>query len=428
MSYREGFDKLPPGGYLTDPTQLDPNTFYMVGTLQTSNTDKPAQNGGKACVEFPKTIYVPATIKDATCLSNTTPPEVDDSYYSFGSGVQGFTIFPRFFTTSIPITIAITQTTNDTGFGNLSYNDQGTVVILGQTSNRMYYSTNFGIVSPPAVVTVDTTRTFNASSIGNGDQIAAGLITDSNRIYTTRLSNLTFTRASADGHGPWSADMFAIGSTPRNTDNLTLARFSSSKELILSARNLFWYGGVLKNQTTNAGIQISSLSLDKTVATAVSYTPATSSALATSTIYMMSIQVADSDVASAPGGIGFNMASTVSNWYPGGANGVSEAKWFKVVGNPNNIVKVCAGEDLRAFAIDDTGAIFICNNITQGRIGTTGSPSVWIKLPTPQGIIFREVYYRKNVIDTAYAIDTTGKIYIQKNVNEIFKSLFNLSQ
>lgn len=45
------------GTNFIDPSQLDPNKYYSIGTLRTSNTISPAQNGGNSCVEFPKVIY-----------------------------------------------------------------------------------------------------------------------------------------------------------------------------------------------------------------------------------------------------------------------------------------------------------------------------------------------------------------------------------
>jgi hypothetical protein len=281
--------------------------------------------------------------------------------------------------------------------------------------------------SSPVYVNADSTRSLtfgNGAAIGNTDRILAAVASDSNRAYSGRLSNLTFARVSDSNHGPWSIDMTAVGSSPKNIDNLWLARIQSSRELVLYAQNIFWFGGVLKNSTTNAPIPVSSLSLDRTVATAVSYTPATGTALATSTIFMMSIQLNDADVATAPGGIGFNMASTVSNGYPGGTAGVNSTRWSRVVGNPNNIVSVCAGEDLRAFAIDDTGSLWICNNITQGRVGTTGLPSTWIRIPGPRDIQFSQVYYRQSTLNIAYAIDTQGRVYVERDVNGLFNAYF----
>ena len=46
------------GTVVIDPRQLDPNTSYLVGTLQRSNTISEAKNGGSPCpAEFPTTIY-----------------------------------------------------------------------------------------------------------------------------------------------------------------------------------------------------------------------------------------------------------------------------------------------------------------------------------------------------------------------------------
>ena len=46
------------GTVVIDPRQLDPNTSYLIGTLQRSNTISEARNGGTPCpAEFPTTIY-----------------------------------------------------------------------------------------------------------------------------------------------------------------------------------------------------------------------------------------------------------------------------------------------------------------------------------------------------------------------------------
>jgi hypothetical protein len=45
------------GTNFIDPSQLDPNKYYKIGTLSISNTISPAQNGGIPCPEFPKVIY-----------------------------------------------------------------------------------------------------------------------------------------------------------------------------------------------------------------------------------------------------------------------------------------------------------------------------------------------------------------------------------
>jgi len=41
----------------TDPSLLDPNKTYLVGTRTKSNIKSPAQNGGKECPDYPVTIY-----------------------------------------------------------------------------------------------------------------------------------------------------------------------------------------------------------------------------------------------------------------------------------------------------------------------------------------------------------------------------------
>jgi len=45
------------GTNFLDPSKLDPNKYYKIGTLSTSNTISPARNGGIPCLEFPKIIY-----------------------------------------------------------------------------------------------------------------------------------------------------------------------------------------------------------------------------------------------------------------------------------------------------------------------------------------------------------------------------------
>jgi hypothetical protein len=54
------------GTNFIDASKLDPNKYYKIGTLITSNTLSPAQNGGNPCVEFPKVIYK----EDITSCSN----------------------------------------------------------------------------------------------------------------------------------------------------------------------------------------------------------------------------------------------------------------------------------------------------------------------------------------------------------------------
>ena len=41
----------------TDPSLLDPNKTYLIGTRTKSNIKSPAQNGGTECPEYPITIY-----------------------------------------------------------------------------------------------------------------------------------------------------------------------------------------------------------------------------------------------------------------------------------------------------------------------------------------------------------------------------------
>jgi hypothetical protein len=45
------------GTVYADPSQLDPNKNYLIGTLVKTNILVPAQNGGTECPEFPKKIY-----------------------------------------------------------------------------------------------------------------------------------------------------------------------------------------------------------------------------------------------------------------------------------------------------------------------------------------------------------------------------------
>ena len=95
--------------------------------------------------------------------------------------------------------------------------------------------------------------------------------------------------------------------------------------------------------------------------------------------------------------------------------------YLELSGSPNNISYVCAGEDLRAFAVDADGNILICNNIT-----TASTPSDWIILPKISSVVFSKVFYRQTSNDIAYALDVNGKVYVQKGVNAMFKQLFNL--
>jgi hypothetical protein len=41
----------------TDPSLLDPNKTYLVGTRTKSNIKSPAKNGGTECPDYPITIY-----------------------------------------------------------------------------------------------------------------------------------------------------------------------------------------------------------------------------------------------------------------------------------------------------------------------------------------------------------------------------------
>jgi hypothetical protein len=400
------------GEITTDINNIDPNTYYLVGTRTKSNTTIPAQNGGIECPEFPVTIYKKAKTDDAKCASKTGDiTAADDSYYSFSTtAVPGVNIFPRFFTTEIIFNIPVTTTTADTSTKSISYNTNGNVLIVGNTSGLIYWSSNFGTSTQSFNAMKSGKVTFNNASFGMGNNFIGGRLTPTN----DNLLYFGTTNGSVnpiDNRGSYYyGTQQAIGTVPNiqgfngSPDNV-LMTIGNDGNVFLQQQGVSWYRMVWSQQPAKA----SSISLDQTVCTIVQYTPASGSSLPQSIIFMVSLQ-AGGNVANAPGGIGAEIST------------LGTVGFKKVVGNPNNIVYVCAGEDLRAFAINSDGNLLICNNIT-----TASSPSDWIILPTAKAIQFSQVFYRKTANDIAYALDTNGKVYVQRGVNAMFKQMFNLT-
>ena len=449
ISYREGFgtistDAIKYGGTpITDPALLDPNTYYVVGTLKTSNTTNAAQNGGQGCIEFPKTIYVPAKKLDATCAVQdpTNLSLLDDAYYTMGSGVQGFTIFPRFFTKIVPVNVTPAgSSTPSTLVLGVQYNDAGTVAILATNSltalfgtlnvpkGTIHYSTNI----------TSNTPTFTQAMFGGEGwreaQFALG--NGTNKYFTfndsgapTEGTLLSISRI-VDWGGARFINDIAFGSVPniagcpQNCPDNILAGIGFEAN---QAKGVFLWQIQGSNYftrrliTTRTNATFTSITMDKTVLSTVEYVPGSGTTSPISNIYVISLH-GGPEVGTAPGGIGLNIGLFGDN------NTQSANQWYRVVGAPNNIKYVSVGVDLRAFAVDDTGALWICDDVSRGAISGTvsrpGTSSSWVKLGTPQGVRFSRVFYRKNLIDTAFAIDTTGKLYYQTGVNAVFNSFF----
>jgi hypothetical protein len=410
----EFFSPIPTTSYKTDIADLDQNTYYIVGTRKISNTTSPAQNGGEACpVEFPQTIYVEAPVRPADCITRDSNPVLDDTYYEMGTtAIQGITIFPRYFTTNVAINIPVTTTTADTAVKSISYNEAGHVLIVGMTSGFAYWSSNFGTATQSFNLLPSGTVTFGSASIGRGNFVMANRVTPTNdSILYFRNTNPTSNWATINDRDTYYAGtQSAIGTVPGiqgsssfPTDNV-LFIIGTNGDLYLQQQGASWFRWMFSQQPR----RVSSISLDQTVATAVIYVPPSGTTLATSTIFMVSFQ-AGGNVSRAPGGIGAEIATA------------NTSSFRRVVGNPSNITYVCAGEDLRAFAINSEGKILICNNIT-----TASTPSDWKQLPLPSGTIFSKVFYRKTINDIVYAIDNTGRVYVQRNVDAMFTREFNL--
>jgi hypothetical protein len=394
---------------------LDPNTYYLVGTRSKSNTIVDAQNGGITCPEFPVTVYKKAPVENAKCVDtkgDINSPNVDDTFYSYSTtAVLGVNISPRYFTTKIDFIIPVTTTISDTSTKDISYNTNGTVLIVGNTSGNLYWSSNFGTSTQSFNLISGGTNTFNNASIGMGNFYVGGRLTPSNdnllMAGTTTGSMYPIQNGSSYYYGTQQAIGTVTGiqgyvGTPDNV----LMTIGLNGRVFLQQQGAFWYRIVWSQDPAKA----SSISLDQTVATIVQYTPASGTSLPQSIIYMVSLQPGG-NVANAPGGIGAEIST------------LGTAGFKKVVGNPNNIVYLCAGEDLRAFAINSDGNILICNNIAKA-----SSPSDWIILPLDKvPPKFKKVFYRKTVNDIAYALDNDGKVYVQRNVDAMFKQMFNLT-
>ena len=400
------------GTVVTDISQLDPTKFYLVGTRTKSNIKSPAQNGGTECPDYPITIYKEAAIVNADCISPTAAISSvpDDTFYSYGtSSVPGVVIFPRFFTTNITFNIPITTTTNDTSVKSISYNDSGNVLIVGNTSGIVYWSSNFGTSTQSFNSMPGGTVTFTNASIGKGSYVVGGRMTD-NVLYWRSTAPTSNWNAIQDRSTLYNGTQVAIGTVSGIQgynglpDNVVMI-IGTDGNVYLQQNGAYFFKIIWSQQPAKA----TSISLDQTVATIVQYTPSSGTTLASSIIFMTSFQ-AGGNVAKAPGGIGSEIATT------------NTAAFKKVIGNPNNIKYLCAGEDLRAFAINDLGNMLICNNIT-----TATTPSDWIVLPSLSGVKFSKVFYRKTANNIAYAIDESGKVYVQRDVDSIFKQLFNLT-
>jgi len=66
---------------IDDPSKLEAGVLYMKGYRKTSNTTKPATNGGQACSEFPDVVYKRMPSQAAVCkTSNITNDNVDGNY------------------------------------------------------------------------------------------------------------------------------------------------------------------------------------------------------------------------------------------------------------------------------------------------------------------------------------------------------------
>ena len=401
------------GTVVTDISQLDPTKFYLVGTRTKSNIKSPAQNGGTECPDYPVTIYKEAAVVNADCISPTAAISSvpDDTFYSYGtSSVPGVVILPRFFTTNITFNIPITSTTNDNATKSISYNLNGQVLLVGETSGNAYWSSNFGASNQSFNVIPSGVVKFDNASLGMGNVTAGGrsLPTNDKLIYAGTLTG---------GYAPiqnrtsyYYGTQQAIGTVPNiqghaagTYDNIFMT-IGLDGNVFLQQQGSYYYKLVWSQQPGKA----SSISLDKTVATIVQYKPASGTTLASSIIFMVSLQPGG-NVANAPGGIGAEIST------------LNTVAFKKVLGSPNNISYVCAGEDLRAFAVDADGNILICNNIT-----TASTPSDWIILPKISSVVFSKVFYRQTSNDIAYALDVNGKVYVQKGVNAMFKQLFNL--
>ena len=400
------------GTVVTDISQLDPTKFYLVGTRTKSNIKSPAQNGGTECPDYPITIYKEAAIVNADCISPTAAISSvpDDTFYSYGtSSVPGVVIFPRFFTTNITFNIPVTTTTNDNATKSISYNTNGTVLIVGNTSGNLYWSSNFGTSTQSFNLISGGTNTFNNASIGMGNFYVGGRLTPSNDNLLMAGTTTGSMSPIQNGSSYYYGTQQAIGTVTGiqgyvGTPDNVLMTIGLNGRVFLQQQGAFWYRIVWSQDPARA----SSISLDQTVATIVQYTPSSGTTLASSIIYMVSLQPGG-NVAKAPGGIGAEIST------------LGTAGFKKVVGNPNNIVYLCAGEDLRAFAINSDGNMLICNNIT-----TASSPSDWIVLPSLTGLKFKQVFYRKTANNIAYAINESGKVYVQRDVDSMFKQLFNL--
>jgi hypothetical protein len=302
----------------------------------------------------------------------------------------------------------------DTSTNSISYNTAGTVVIVGNTSGTVYWSNTFTTATPSFNAVNASGITFYNASIGNRNYVMGGRKSPGNDYlaYGGNISGVLGPIQAGPDTGSYANGVqCAVGTVTQIQgwsagvyDNILLIINTLNNAIWMQVASAFYFRVIL--QVNN----IVSMSLDQTVATALTYTPTSGTTLSSSVIYMASLQAA-SNIATAPGGIGVDVMN------------FSTGNWKKVLGNPNNIKYLCAGEDLRAFAITDVGTILICNNIS-----TAASPSDWVTLPlNTSPPIFSKIYYRKTLSDIAYAIDTSGNVYMQTGINNIFKKLFNLT-
>jgi hypothetical protein len=413
-----------------DPKLLNPYKYYSIGNLIISNTlTKQINEGVNNCIEFPLKAYKEAPqffttnipfpkeanvnnatscqVSSCTLESQICPPNV--------AGANGITRICKnntwvSYTSSMVIN---TIPTKDVAVNSISYNKDGVVLVVGKTSGLVYRSTNFGTSSQTFTLVPSGTVTFSNASIGMGNFVVGGRVgpTNDNLLYSNY--NITNSNFSVIYSGSYHYGVQnAVGTVPGIQgytvgafDNVLLC-IGTNGDLYLQQQGAYWYRWLFSQQPG----KVNSISLDQTVATAVMYTEGSISKgiLPVSTIFMISFQPGG-NVSKAPGGIGAEIATA------------NTSSFKKVVGNPNNITYLCAGEDLRAFAVTDTGSMLICNDITKAKTLLD-----WVVLPAPPSVKFSKVFYRKTLSDIAYAIDINGQIYVQNGVNAIFKQMFNL--
>jgi hypothetical protein len=76
---KESFRILDSSSYITDISQLDPFSSYLVIKRKKSNTINEQINGGQGCIEFPDVVFQikpPDSFSQVSVLNSTIPKKI----------------------------------------------------------------------------------------------------------------------------------------------------------------------------------------------------------------------------------------------------------------------------------------------------------------------------------------------------------------